>query len=324
MKSLVSGASGFLGSALVTQLATAYGPDAVIGLVPDPLPQSEKQRFDELAARGVQLVPCELMQHPVVANAELPFDVLFHLAAATDSTASPEQLAVNTTGTRNLLETFGERLEGRRVVLASTVAAVDRAVRPQELLSESSPIAPRTAYGRSKLEAEQIVAEYGERFDFAWAVPRFCPIWTAELRTGFLGAFRDQVSQRSLLRSVAWPGRVSIVHRQDAVQILQFLAESGAANGTAVHVSDGEVHCYADILADLQRLAGQKEGCWPVPKFLWKGMQRFIWLSLIRGFVPWRLSCLLGDDLAIDASYLRSLYTHPMRTWSEARAEIRF
>ena len=42
---------------------------------------------------------------------------------------------------------------------------------------------PRTGYGRSKLEAERILSRCGEKYGFAWAVPRFSPIWTTDLST---------------------------------------------------------------------------------------------------------------------------------------------
>jgi nucleoside-diphosphate-sugar epimerase len=324
MRSIVTGATGYLGAALVRHLVDAHGPAGVVGLVRKPLPEAERPAAEALHALGVRLLPCDLLVYPVVAAGDLGVDVLYHLAAETDSAAPPERLLVNTQGTRNLLHSLGPQLRGRRVVLAGATAAVDRRRRPRDLLRETDPPSPRTAYGRSKLDAERILAECAEEHGFSFAVPRFSPVWVAEPLGGFLGAFRDQVAARSLLRRVAWPGRITIVHRDDAVRILRHLGESGAADGRAVHVGDGNVYRYADLLRDLRRLAGDEGRSLPIPGFVWGLARRCAWIPGLRAAVPWRLSCLLGDDLAADTTLLRTLYPHPMRTWDEAKGEIRF
>ncbi|MHC4473203.1 MAG: NAD-dependent epimerase/dehydratase family protein [Planctomycetota bacterium] len=323
VRSVVTGATGFLGSALAASLAEANGADSVVGLVRDPLPEAERAAAESLREAGVRLVPADLMRSPVGDVLDIEPDVLYHLAAETDSAAPPDRLEVNTRGTKNLLESFGGRLRGKRVVLAGATAAVDRAGRPRGLMKETDRPAPRTAYGASKLMAERILALAADRYGFAWSVPRFSPVWTTDLATGFLSAFKDQVVGRSLIRRVAWPGRITMVRREDAVRILRHLGETGAADGKAVHVGDGEVYRYADLLRDIRRLADDAGWFLPIPRFKWAALRWFAWLPVFRKFVPWRLSCLLGDDLAVDASLLRSLYPEPMLTWPASREEIR-
>ena len=76
------------------------------------------------------------------------------------------QLQVNTVGTQNLLDTFKDSLAGKRVLLTSTSAAIDRDSFPRSPLNEDSPPRPRTAYGRTKLKAEAIVRRKIARIRF--------------------------------------------------------------------------------------------------------------------------------------------------------------
>ncbi|MCU0726050.1 MAG: NAD-dependent epimerase/dehydratase family protein [Planctomycetes bacterium] len=132
MRTLVTGSTGFLGEALVLDLVAAHGSASVTALVREPIPERERPAAERLAAAGVRVVAADLLALPVCRRPLADFDVLYHLAAETDSGAPPARLAVNDRGTAHLLETIGEEaLAGRRVVLAGATAAVDRGRRPR-------------------------------------------------------------------------------------------------------------------------------------------------------------------------------------------------
>ncbi|MCU0726051.1 MAG: hypothetical protein MUE73_09725 [Planctomycetes bacterium] len=114
---------------------------------------------------------------------------------------------------------------------------------------------------------------------------------------------------------MAWPGRITIVRLEDAVRVLRLLGETGAADGRAVNVSDGCVYRYRDLLRDVRRGAGDAGWFLPVPRVFWSLVRFFAWLPPFRRFVPWRLSCLLGDDLAADTSRLSGLLPGPLAAW---------
>ena len=322
VRSLVSGATGFLGRELVRALAAAHGPENVVGLVREPLPETEAAAAAELRAAGVELRPCDLLSRTVFDTADLEFDVLYHLAAETDSGAPPERLSINTEGTRNLLTTLGPALAGKRIVFAGATASVDRAAKPKDLMRETDPENPRTGYGLSKLEAEVILAKLADRYGATWVVPRFSPVWTPDLSTGFLGAFADQVRGKSILRRVRWPGRITMIRRDDAAAILKHLGESGAADGRPVHVGDGEVYTYAGLIGDMRRLADDAGWSVPIPGFLWAFIRWCAWLPVASMVVPWRLSCLLGDDLAVSTERQREVYPEALKTWPESESEV--
>lgn len=324
MKSLVTGATGFLGLALTKSLVEAHGADSVVALVRDPIPETERAAAAELEALGVRILPCDLFAIPVADFTDVEFEVLYHLAAETDSAADAQRLLVNSQGTSNLLDSLGrERLKDKRVVLAGATASIDRGNPPRTLMKETDPAHPRTAYGRSKLKAEQDLALFAEGFGFEYVIPRFSPVWTTDLSTGFLKAFKEQVVGRSILRRVNWPGRITMIRRKDAVKILRHFGESGTADGRAVHIGDGRVYTYAGLMQDIRRISRDSKWSIPMPAFAW-GLIRFMaWFPVVKTKVPWRLSCLIGDDLAVDSSLLRQLYTDPMTSWQESEEEIR-
>ena len=324
MKSLVTGATGFLGLALVKELVAANGADSVVALVRDPVPEAERAAVRELEELGVRLLPSDLFALPVADFTDVDFEVLYHLAAETDSAADEQRLLVNSRGTSNLLDSLGrERLAGKRVILAGATASIDRGNPPRTLMKETDPPHPRTAYGRSKRRAEQDLSRFAEGFSFEYVIPRFSPIWTPDLSTGFLKAFKEQVTGKSILRRVLWPGRVTMIRRQDAVKILRHFGESGTADGRAVHIGDGRVYTYAGLMKDLRRIHRDSKWSLPIPGFFWSLIRFMAWLPVVKGKVPWRLSCLIGDDLAVDSSLLRQLYTTPMTGWRESEEEVR-
>jgi dihydroflavonol-4-reductase len=147
MKALVTGATGFVGSHLVEALRRRGAEVTALARSPE--------KASALRAQGVVVVPGDLHDKVALASASQEQDVIFHVAGVVAARGEAEFLRANRDGTQNLVaaaETSGTP----RFILVSSLAAGGPSPRGSPLTGREPP-QPVTAYGRSKLAAEQVV-----------------------------------------------------------------------------------------------------------------------------------------------------------------------
>ena len=144
MRTLVTGATGFIGRHLVRRLVGRG--DQVKCLVRRPSQNG-------LASTGVELVLGDLTRPESLQNAVRGVDLVFHVAGATQVHTSRTYARVNSEGTRHLAEACARVLSPPKLVYVSSLAAAGPS-RPDSPRREGQPPAPVSAYGRSKLVAE--------------------------------------------------------------------------------------------------------------------------------------------------------------------------
>src|SRR3990172_7913617 len=165
MNFLVTGAAGFLGSALANRLAREG--HQVRGL--DDLSAGDPARLDPdvLFTRG------DVTDRPKLRSLLQDVDCVYHLAARVsvpESVLYPREYnAVNVGGTVSVMEAMRD-VGVKRVVLASSGAVYgDRQEQP---LSEDTPPDPRSPYAVSKLAAEFYVRTIGSLWGIETVVLR--------------------------------------------------------------------------------------------------------------------------------------------------------
>jgi nucleoside-diphosphate-sugar epimerase len=159
MRALVTGAGGFLGSALVRALA-ARG---------DPVRALVRRPAEGLSRPGVELATGDATDPAVLRAAVRGCDVVFHLAGVRRATDPAEFLRVNAGSTRALLDACLAEAPGlSRFVLAGSMAAAGPSRTPRR---EEEPLAPVEPYGASKAEAERIALSFADRIPVAVARP---------------------------------------------------------------------------------------------------------------------------------------------------------
>jgi UDP-glucose 4-epimerase len=166
MKILATGGAGYVGSHCVRRFA-ALGHEVVVlddlsegnrGAVAGPLVVAD--------IRDTEAVARALADHRIEAVAH--FAALISVPA---SIADPRGYwSVNAEGTRSLLDAMVDT-GVRRLVVSSTAAVYDHGA--EMPLSETSPLAPATPYGTSKLAMEHMVRDYAAAYGLSAAILRY-------------------------------------------------------------------------------------------------------------------------------------------------------
>jgi len=155
MKILVTGGTGFTGTALVRRLLTD-GHAVVV------LDYKEGLAASELKRRGADVLFGSVTDRDLVTHAMRGVQVVLHLAAAFRELNVPEKhyYEVNVEGTRNVLTTAA-RAGVQKVVYCSTCGVHGNIDDPPG--DEDSPIRPADYYQQTKYEAEPFVREWNRR-----------------------------------------------------------------------------------------------------------------------------------------------------------------
>jgi nucleoside-diphosphate-sugar epimerase len=158
MRALVTGATGFVGSHLVDALLQEGW--AVTALARSP------SKAATLKERGVTVISGHLHLESALDHCTRGQDIIYHVAGTVAARSEAEFLQANRDGTRNVVAA-AESGGCSRFVLVSSLAAGGPARRGAPLSGSEEPH-PVTAYGRSKLAAEQLVRTSG----LAWSIVR--------------------------------------------------------------------------------------------------------------------------------------------------------
>ena len=283
-KILITGTSGFIGSALAAALADQH---EVVGLSRKPT-----------SVEGVTVVegdfadPDEL--HKLDSHGDI--DVLVHLAAVTGR--GPEQacMDVNVTGSYHLLRNLIDR-GTKKFVLASSIAAVgveSTSFRPLQLpMQDEHPCLDRGGYGFSKYMMEEItryLSRQSESLDFINL--RLCSILPED------GQRTPRESSGPL------PGwgfaTISVMYLSDMVRCLTRAVEADHKSGVRIMNVTGAQACVADSVPELMRAwYGAEAEAMDLSHYERPGHERdaVYDITLVReelGFVPAR--SILGDQ----------------------------
>jgi dihydroflavonol-4-reductase len=217
MHALITGASGFLGGALLQRLlATGH---QVRGLVRGVAPAS--------SGNAVEWVQGDVTEPDSLAAATSGMEVVFHLAGIRRAPSRSTFFQVNAEGTRNVCDASW-RSGVRRLVLAGSLAAVGPS-KPGRPHFESDPFAPEEWYGESKAEAERIAMQ--TRGALEVTVVRPPRILGPRDRENLV--FFKLIHRGIRLSIGGGPRPLSVVDVDDVVEILLLVAERPEAKGEA-------------------------------------------------------------------------------------------
>ena len=240
MKALVTGATGFVGSHLAEALKRR-------GHEVTALARSSR-KAEALASQSIRIVSGDLHDMAALDRAAAGQDIIYHVAGVVAARDEAEFLRANRDGTRNLLGA-AERSGNPRFVLVSSLSAAGPALPGAPLTGRETPH-PVTAYGRSKLAAEEIV--HGSRL--GWSIIR-PPIVYGPRDREVLKIFR---LARLRLAPVFGDGsqELSAVHATDLAEALVTTGESTTTIGGTYVASHPEVFTSAELGHAVARAMG--------------------------------------------------------------------
>ena len=295
---VVTGASGFIGQAVVRRLlrdGLNGKPVKVVAFVrqiakfPAELHSQVEMQAINLADDSVESIAAACGEGAVV----------IHLAANAAVTGGEQGFRNNIRSTERLVAALQQQ-QCERLVYASSIGAVDRMPEDQCIypLDENSPPNPMTRYGAGKLEGERLIRESGLPF----AIVRPTWVYGPHMRANsHLRVFIELVKRGGLAARFNFPGRVSVIHVDDLASALLITARHpGALNGT-FFASDGEPVTIGSLFAQIGEILGRTAGAIHVPGIV-------AWTArAVRRFLPFAAQNLHSDVLLASNTRLASL-----------------
>ena len=258
MKALVTGATGFVGSHLAEALRRRGDEVTVLA--------RSARKAEALQPLGVRVVSGDLRDTAALARAAEGQDEIYHVAGVVAARNEAEFLAANRDGTANVVAAAAGA--GRpRLVLVSSMAAGGPSPPDQPLRGEEPP-APVTAYGRSKLAAEQVV----RASSLPWTIIRPPTVYGPRdhevlkvfqlVRFGIAPVFGNGTQQ------------LSAVHGADLADALIAAARSGATTGRTYYACHAEVVSSAELVRYVGEAMGRRPVVIPVPALVGRALLR--------------------------------------------------
>ena len=233
MNILITGASGFIGSFIVEE-ALRQGFEtwaAVRGSSSRQFLTDERINFIELNLSSEEQLKEQLKDYQ--------FDYVVHAAGVTKCLNKADFHRINTEGTQNLVRAIQAlKMPLHRFVYISSLSIMGaiREQQPYTEILESDEAKPNTAYGRSKLEAEQWLDTVE---DLPYVILRPTGVYGPRERDYFMMA---KSIQSHTDFAVGYKQQdITFVYVTDVVQAV-FLACEKGVTGRRYFLSDGEVY----------------------------------------------------------------------------------
>ena len=251
MTILVTGASGFIGSYIVQEgLDKGFEVWAgVRGTSSRGYLQDERIRFAQLDLSNPTLLRQQLCQYKEQLGGK-GWDYVVHAAGATKCLDEQDFYRTNTDGTRHLIDALqAEGMVPKRFVFVSSLS-IFGAIREKAVRKPSadnpwiySPILltdmpqPNTAYGRSKLQAEEYLQQ---QKDFPFTILRPTGVYGPREEDYFMMA--KSIKQHIDFAVGFQPQEITFVYMMDVVQAVYKCMDAPNAVGKGYFLSDGEIY----------------------------------------------------------------------------------
>ena len=234
-KILITGASGFIGSFIVEE-AIKRGFDVWAAMRKSSSRQflaDDRIHFIELNLASEEDLKQQLAGHS--------FDYVVHAAGVTKCLDKRDFFHINTEGTQHLVRALVELdMPLKRFVYISSLSIMGaiREEQPYQEIRESDEARPNTAYGESKLKAEQWLSMLNEKL-FPYVILRPTGVYGPRERDYFMMA--KSIKAHTDFAVGFKQQDITFIYVTDVVQAV-FLALEKGKTGRCYFLSDGEVY----------------------------------------------------------------------------------
>ncbi|OGC77372.1 MAG: hypothetical protein A2145_03220 [candidate division Zixibacteria bacterium RBG_16_40_9] len=302
-KALVTGATGFVGSHLVSELLKrGYQVSALV---------RKTSNLSDLVNTGVELVFGDVSDQDSLKKIFFDFDYIFHVAGLIRAKNPDDFFRANAGGTKNLLEVLEESgYPVKRLVLVSSTAAGGPSLNGQPK-KETDLCEPVSIYGKSKLEGEKIALEFAHKIPITIIRP---PAIYGPKDRQLLNFFK--LAKWGVIPLVGKnENYFSVVYVQDLVDAIILAAENPKAEGEIYFIADDEIYNWEKVGAIACGVLGKKPFTITPPKFL---LYIAAWFSELAGKIT-------GKPMYLTRRKLQEIhYKYWVCDISKAKTELGF
>jgi GDP-4-dehydro-6-deoxy-D-mannose reductase len=259
MTVLVTGASGFSGTALIRHLID-QGERDICGIARGALPAP-------LLKAGIRSVQCDLLDASRIRKVmeDINPDHIIHLAALNRGTLA-ELLNANAVGTRNLLDAVDAANPACQTLIVSSSAVYGYPGR--DPIGEGTPLLPLSDYGVSKAAQEHVALMHHAITGAPIAIARpFNLVGPGQPDSLICGRIVRQVVEiergqsKHLELQETWSYR-DFIDVRDTVRAYRALVShpdfNHACSGTIFNIGSGTAHAVSDVISLVENTTGRR------------------------------------------------------------------
>lgn len=278
MNILITGATGFIGRYLTRALSKNYPVSCLV---------RRTSNISSIKDCNIKLIYGDLLDKCSLRPALDQIDLIYHLAGEVYSRRKRDYYERNIVATKNLIEICEEK--GKKKIIFLSSVGVYKPVTQKTLLTEESECDPITYYGKTKLQAEELIKSHSIPWVIIRAPVIYGPYQPPVLNRFFLDVFKKRkvyvVGKGNNLRSICYI--------ENLIDGLISLADKPDINGKTYIFSDSSPYTINEIIETGAKIIQKEVKVVHLPSFL--------------GDISWAVYLLLDNVLKLSTVELYAL-----------------